>query len=115
MATNVNNSLKTRRVGLASAVANGDLVAVGGLVGIAENASVVGKDGKNWVTLALDGVAHKACSTAVNVGDNLYYTDKDTVTKTTGTKFVGVAVTYKASGGTGSAGQIWFEITQAAT
>lgn len=112
MAFNVNNSLKTRVISLGSSnpsIVSGDLVVAGDMVGIAETDAVLRADGDYWVTLAIDGIAHKACTDAVTAGDALFYTDADTVTTTGGlSKFVGLATEYKGAG----AGEVHFEIVQ---
>lgn len=76
---------------VASTVVSGDLVAVGTLIGVAQNDAVEGEDGNFYATLKLNGVfKFVTVEDNIAVGANVY-ADVDGVVSTTSTdgKFVG--------------------------
>ena len=89
-----------------SAVAVGDFVVLGGIVGVAERVTV-GDDSNTYATLRHEGVFTGTITGTVAIGDALYLnsaaTYGQTLTKTAaGNKLVGYAYAAKASSGAGS-------------
>lgn len=98
-----------------SAVESGDLVAVGGLIGVAEKDAYEGRDGNDYTTLRHIGVFEfDGPTTAVTVGAAVYALDaglatgtKAVQTATSDATLVGYAVKGKAGSG---AGKVWVRI-----
>lgn len=79
---------------VASTVVSGDLVAVGTLVGVAQQDAITGEDGNTYATLKLDGAfKFDTADDDIAVGANVYIDVDDAVTETaTDNKFIGHCV-----------------------
>ncbi len=79
---------------VAEGTVSGDLVAVGTIVGVAQQDAIVGEDGGFYATLKLNGAFQLTTADAdIAPGTNVYVTALGAVTETaTGNKFIGHAV-----------------------
>lgn len=75
---------------VANTVVSGDLVVVGGIVGVAQADAVTGEDGNTYATLKLDGVFKFETEDDFAAGDAAYVTSAGAVTATaSGNKLIG--------------------------
>ena len=78
---------------VASTVVSGDIVAVGTIVGIAQNDAVTGEDGSTYATLKLNGAFKLDTAGTFDVGQAVYIDDAEAVVETsTDCKFIGHAI-----------------------
>lgn len=85
-----------------SAVASGDFVVLGGIVGVAETDAILGADAAYHATLRHIGVFTGTTSDAVAVGDAIYLASAATygtalTTTSTSNEFVGYAIEAKGA------------------
>ena len=85
-----------------SAVASGDFVVLGGIVGVAETSAALAADGNHYATLRHIGVFTGTTSDAVAVGDAIYLASSATygtalTTTATDNELVGYAIEAKGA------------------
>jgi hypothetical protein len=122
MAFNVRPGGNAESVPVVSTIVSGDVVRCGAhLVGIAQIDAELGRDGVNYTTLAIEGIAHAPVAGAVVEGTPIYTATAAaipgvvavlTTTATAGAKLVGIATRPKAGA---PAGETWFKLVPNAT